>query len=440
MSTTTQLKSRPIADGATFVPPGYKRTEVGVIPEDWKVLPLCVCLHKAPDYGINAAAVAFDDNLPTYLRITDIEDGHFSPAPQVSVKHPNAVAFFLNKGDLVFARTGASVGKSYLYNPIDGPLVFAGFLIRISPDLAVLEPAFLAYYSQSKRYWSWVATMSIRSGQPGINGQEYGTLQLPLPETGEQRAIAGALSDVDGLIAALDKLIAKKRAIKQATMQQLLTGKTRLPGFSGKWRACTLGDVGLFSKGRGIKRADVSDYGVACIRYGELYTRYHDYVITPVSRISSEVALTAQPIKTGDLLFAGSGETAEEIGRCAAYIGEEATYAGGDIIILTPTGQNSFYLGHLINHETVAAQKARLGQGDAVVHISSRNLARVEIELPPVEEQTAIAAILSDIDAELAALEQHRDKTKQIKQGMMQELLTGRVRLVKPESQMEMGA
>ena len=144
------------------------------------------------------------------------------------------------------------------------------------------------------------------------------------------------------------------------------------------------------------------------------------------------MAATALPIKTGDLLFAGSGETAEEIGRCAAYLGMEQAYAGGDIIVLTPLGQNSVYLGHLMNHPIVSAQKARMGQGDAVVHIYINNLAQVQIELPSITEQNAIASVLSDMDAEITTLEQRRDKTRAIKQGMMQLLLTGRVRLVKP--------
>lgn len=291
------------------------------------------------------------------------------------------------------------------------------------------DPLFVAYLLRTIDYHSH----SGKSGVPGVNRNDLHGLDVKLPSHSEQRAIAGALSDVDGLIGALDKLIAKKRAIKQGTMQQLLTGKTRLPGFTANWSHCTLGDLGTFSKGRGIKRDDVSDDGLPCIRYGELYTRYHNYIVTPSSRIAPVVARAALPIKTGDLLFAGSGETAEEIGRCAAYLGSEPAYAGGDIIVLTPTGQNSLYLGHLMNHETVAAQKTRLGQGDAVVHISSRNLAQVEIELPPVDEQNAIATVLSDMDAEIAALEYRRDKTKGIKQGMMQGLLTGRVRLVKPE-------
>ena len=269
------------------------------------------------------------------------------------------------------------------------------------------------------------------SGVPTLNRNDVHQHLVACPSLPEQRAIAEALSDVDKLLGALEKLIAKKQGIKQAAMQQLLTGKTRLPGFSGAWKTKRLEGLGSFSKGRGIKREDVSDTGLPCIRYGELYTRYKDYILNPVSRIPSAVALEALPIKKGDLLFAGSGETAEEIGICAAYLGEELAYAGGDVITLTPSGQNPIYLGHLMNHPTVATQKARMGQGDAVVHISASNLAQVRIELPPLTEQTAIANILFDMDAEIAALERRRDKTRAIKQGMMQQLLTGRVRLVK---------
>ena len=259
-------------------------------------------------------------------------------------------------------------------------------------------------------------------------------IEIPDIPLEEQRAIAEVLSDVDGLINALDALIAKKRAIKQATMQQLLTGKTRLPGFNGAWETKRLGEIGSLVKGRGIKRDDVTDEGVPCIRYGELYTRYKDYILKIESRIPSSVAATSLPIKTGDLLFAGSGETAEEIGRCAAYLGEEQAYAGGDVIVLTPSGQNSIYLGHLMNSPTVSAQKTRMGQGDAVVHIYINNLAQVQIELPPIDEQRVIASVLSDMDTEITALEHRRDKTIAIKQGIMQQLLTGRVRLLKSNS------
>jgi len=208
---------------------GYKRTEVGIIPEDWEVRRLSNMLKIKPQYGINAPTVDYNGNLPFYIRITDIsEDGYFSPETVVAVNRNNSNQFYLEEGDIVFARTGASVGKSYLYNPLDGKLVYAGFLIRIRPDHNKLIPNFLSQYVKTGAYWNWVRTMSMRSGQPGINGNEFGQLLIPSPKIKEQRAIATALSDVDALIAVLDKLIVKKCAIKTAVMQQLLTGRTRL--------------------------------------------------------------------------------------------------------------------------------------------------------------------------------------------------------------------
>ncbi|MDE0017620.1 MAG: restriction endonuclease subunit S [Candidatus Poribacteria bacterium] len=199
--------------------------------------------------------------------------------------------------------------------------------------------------------------------------------------------------------------------------------------FSGEWETKQLKELGQFSKGRGIKRDDVSDEGLPCVRYGELYTRYQDYILKIASRIPPSVAATALPIKKGDLLFAGSGETAEEIGRCAAYLGEEQAYAGGDVIVLTPSGQNPIYLGHLMNSAIVSAQKARMGQGDAVVHIYINNLAQVQVELPPITEQNAIAETLSDMDGLLNALDALIAKKRAIKQAAMQQLLTGKTRL-----------
>jgi len=187
------------------------------------------CLLSRPDYGINAAAVPFSDSLPSYIRITDIsEHGRFSPSPRVSVKASSANQYYLHKGDVVFARTGASVGKSYLYDPCDGPLVFAGFLIRVRPNPDLLVSAFLAAYTTTKPYWNWVRLMSMRSGQPGINGNEYAQLPLSLPPLPEQSAIAAVLSDMDAELTALEARRDKTRALKQAMMQELLTGRTRL--------------------------------------------------------------------------------------------------------------------------------------------------------------------------------------------------------------------
>ena len=407
---------------------GYKRTVVGLIPENWTIRSLLSCLRSAPNYGINAAAIPFDDALPTYLRITDIgEDNQFRPSPRVSVRHPNVQTFFLNKGDLVLARTGASVGKSYLYNPNDGPLVFAGFLIRVSPNPGELQPVFLAYCVQSKRYWNWVATVSIRSGQPGINGQEYGTLLLPLPGPAEQRAIAEALSDVDGLLGALEALIAKKRAIKQAAMQQLLTGKTRLPGFSGEWETKRVGDI-------------------FAIRVGSSKSQYivhgGSYLIVDMGSVAPDGRLIAakNTNQAGDFLLKGELVMPKDdigsgkiIGK-VAYIDANGLYVLGDHIyaLRLKQGQPRFF-SYLINHyETNSSLRSKVG-GSAQLGLQRKAVEEQGVPVPTLEEQVAISAFLSDMDAEIAALEQRRDKTRAVKQGMMQQLLTGRVRLVKPE-------
>ena len=191
-----------------------------------------------------------------------------------------------------------------------------------------------------------------------------------------------------------------------------------------------LGDVGVFTKGSGVKKDEVVVEGLPCIRYGEIYTHHNDHVRAFNSFITAATAKQSQRLAKGDLLFAASGETTEEIGKCVAFLWDQEAYAGGDIVILRPSGQSSEYLGYLLNHASVSAQKARMGQGDAVVHIGARSLARVELHLPPLPEQTAIAEVLADMDAELTSLDQRRDKTRALKQGMMQELLTGKTRLV----------
>src|SRR5690606_21813095 len=130
---------------------------------------------------------------------------------------------YLGENQIVFARTGASVGKTYLYNPKDGELVFAGFLIRTKINSEKANAKYIFYNTRTKSYWNWIVSNSMRSGQPGINSNEIKNIQIPLPPLAEQEAIANALSDADAWIEKLEQLIAKKRLIKQGAMQTLLT-------------------------------------------------------------------------------------------------------------------------------------------------------------------------------------------------------------------------
>jgi type I restriction enzyme, S subunit len=388
--------------------PGYKETEVGVIPEDWEVALLGDCLSAHPDYGINAPAAPYSDRLPVYIRITDItEDGRFSPDKLVSVKSPASNNYYLTEGDIVFARTGASVGKSYRYNPNDGALVFAGFLIRVRPDARKLLPAFVAACVTTGTYWNWVRLMSMRSGQPRINGNEYAQLPIPRPSVEEQRAIAEALSDVDALIGALDRLIDKKRDLEQAAMQQLLTGQKRLPGFSEEWEVKRLATVCAMKSGQGITDANIDGF-----------SKYPCYGGNGLRGVTSR--------------FTHNGCYAL-IGRQGALCGnvlsvEGMFFASEHAIVVTAFPQTDI---HWLNYVLEKMHLNQYSESSAQPGLSVAKLLKLALTAPPNKaEQTAIAEVLSDMDTEIAALERRRDKTRALKQGMMQELLTGRTRLV----------
>lgn len=196
-----------------------------------------------------------------------------------------------------------------------------------------------------------------------------------------------------------------------------------------EWNQISLGSLGLFSKGSGVKKDEAKSGSLPCIRYGELYTHHNDYVKKYNSYISEIVSKGVKKLKHGDILFAGSGETKEEIGKCAAFLGQEEAYAGGDIVILSPRNINSKFLGYLLNTPVIAKQKASKGQGDAVVHISANSLANIQLPIPPKPEQQAIATALSDTDELINSLEKLISKKEAIKTGTMQELLTGKKRL-----------
>lgn len=196
------------------------------------------------------------------------------------------------------------------------------------------------------------------------------------------------------------------------------------------WTEYRLCEIGTFQKGSGISRDEMLSGSLPAVRYGELYTAHDNYVKRYTSHISEEVAQKALKVGCGDILFACSGETKEDIAKCAAIIDDFDVYAGGDIIALRPTIKtNPVFLGYILNTADVVRQRSQLAQGDAIVHISTDALKSFVIALPSYQEQCQIAAALSDIDALIANLEKLIAKKKAIKHGAMQELLTGKRRL-----------
>jgi len=413
---------------------GYKRTEVGVIPEEWQVEPFADLFTFRN--GVNADKDSYGHGVRFVNVLEPITYSHIYGSEIVGlVSLPASIAatYAVVLGDVLFNRTSETqeeVGLASVYLG-EEKTVFGGFVIRGRPRQGAFDPVYSGYALRAPWIRSQIVPMGQGAIRANISQANLALVVAPVPELPEQRAIASALSDVDALLDGLTRLIAKKRDLKQAAMQQLLTGQTRLPGFTGEWDARKLGSLGRFVKGSGVRKDEASSGSLPCIRYGEIYTVHNDVIREFRSFISREVAGHALALQSGDLLFAGSGETKEEIGKCVAFVDSVEAYAGGDIVVLRPTSSvDSTFMGFLLNAPGIAKQKASKGQGDAVVHISASSLADIETQLPELDEQQAIAEVLSEMDTELTALEARREKSVALKQAMMQELLTGRTRLV----------
>lgn len=264
-----------------------------------------------------------------------------------------------------------------------------------------------------------------------LTKRDFEKLVFVVPPLFEQRKVARILSTWDKAIEMLERLTSNTQAQKKALMQKLLLGRVRLSGYSKSWNIHQLDQIGSFAKGKGIRRDQVTDSGFPCVLYGEIYTRHNDYIRKFFSFIDPTIAKTSRKIKQGDLLFAGSGETAEEIGKCVAYLGDKQVYAGSDIIVFSPERQviDSKFLVYLMNWGPVATRKARFGQGNSVVHISIKNLGKIELFLPDIDEQRAISGLLSEMDEIAINLGKQLDRIKLEKQALTLQLLTGKRRV-----------
>ena len=274
-----------------------------------------------------------------------------------------------------------------------------------------------------------------------LYGSDMEGFKLPLPPLAEQRAIATALSDVDALLDGLDRLIKKKRDLKQAAMQQLLTGQTRLPGFSGEWEVKPLMHVGGCIRGVTYRTdRDLSTSDTPDTKRLLRSTNVQDAVIVlseiqfvNVGRVSSE-----QVLRKNDVLICMANGSKALVGKAGVFnISDGYTYTFGAFMatfrIDTKRAHPGFVAALFQTHQ-YRAYVNNLLAGSAINNLSPASIESLEFSFPPYPEQTAIAAVLTDMDNELSALECRRDKTHALKQGMMQELLTGRTRLVAPES------
>jgi len=390
----TQTETLQTVEGPD-VPPGYKRTEVGVIPEDWKIIPIgeLFVVKAGGDFNPERSSATQDEKhpYPIYANGLDAEGLH------------GFCDYAEAQGGSITVTARGTLGVAFFR---ESAFTAIGRLLVLQPT----SPLDGRYYAQ---YINTCVRFAIEStGVPQLTAPQIVRHLLPYPPLHEQHAIAEVLSDVDGLIEALDKLIAKKRAIKQAAMQQLLTGKIRLPGFSGEWEVRRLGNILQLQYGKSQK-------GIA--EEGGEY---------PILATSGIVGKTNQYLYDKPSIIIGRKGTIDT----PFYIDvpfwpiDTTFYA---VISDKYSPKFIFYLLTTINWQSY-------NEASGVPSLSADTVHSIEVFIPArVEEQTAIATVLSDIDAEIEALERRREKVKQIKRGMMQELLTGRIRLVRPATEKE---
>lgn len=415
---------------------GYKQTDVGVIPNDWDLLP------------ISTLTTEFRGGAP--LKPTDFTNRGVKVLPKVGVVRTGVL--YISEKDIQFcsiayadAHTRNQVDKAYTVVVLrdlvpSGPSI--GLMVEIDTDeIFVLAQGVYGFRVNSTRAdaryliqlsnTSWYRTLAnsimVGSTQVHITNTAFKQIVLPVPAIAEQRAIATALSDVDALLSKLDALIAKKRDLKQAAMQQLLTGKTRLPGFSGEWEVKRLGDLLQMPATYGIVTAgDFQLQGVPMIRGGDIK---HGRIIggLPFVTLAKSKEYSRTIVQSGDVVISLVGYPGEAAVVEAVMEGANISRAVGLLRPLKPL--SSLYLASYLNSTQGKANFLTPSAGSAQLVVNLRDLNLLKVPFPHLAEQTAIATVLSDMNTELTALEARREKTRALKQGMMQELLSGRIRL-----------
>ena len=406
---------------------GYQKTEAGLLPVDWEVAPLGSFVGITS--GASPSLFRFSGGCIPYFKVEQLSSAE---------KYLDATdtPYLFDRGDTVpgqsvmFAKRGAAIALNKVRILKQASFMDTN-LMALTPREG-LECEYLYYALEHIGLWRFADTTSI----PQINNKHVKPLSFPLPSLPEQRAIATALSDVDALLDGLDRLIAKKRDLKQAAMQQLLTGKKRLPGFHGEWEVKAMPKVCWFQEGPGVRNTQFTTSGVKLLNGTNIFRGRISLDTTErfISQSEAHGPYAHFLAECGDIVIACSGISVAKFHEKVAVVSAEHLpfCMNTSTMRFKPNLEDlaPSYLSHFLMSDIFKRQIAPQATGSAQLNFGPSHVSKVTVPLPAVPEQSAIAAVLSDMDAELTALTQRRDKTRALKQGMMQELLTGRTRLV----------
>ena len=413
--------------------PGYKYSDIGYVPEEWDVKRLC-----------NFASVATGSTPPTsdatnygedFLFVSPVDMGEAKLITRTEKKlSPKGFSMSRKfpRGSILFVCIGSTIGKCGI----------ASTELTSNQQINAIFPS--PIFSEDYLYYAMAAAsprvraLAGEQAVPLVNKTQFSETYVPLPPLPEQRAIAQALSDVDALLATLDQVIAKKRDLKQAAMQQLLTGQARLPGFSGEWKEKTLGELGEIT-GAGVdKKIHLNEMPVRLLNYMDVYKKdflkaddfWHEVTAKP-----DQVKRCA--VQRGDVFFTPTSEVRDDIGHSAVAIEDapDVVYSYHVVRLRLSEVWDIGFRAYAFKAKRFLDQASTQCEGSGTRYVITLPKFRaMTVQYPAeIEEQKAIAAVLSDMDSELAALEARRDKTRNLKQAMMQELLTGKTRLMPKE-------
>ena len=396
-------------------------------PGDWEEKAVTALTKEVITGGTPSTARPdyWDGDIP-WLSSTEIHQRRvFAPTRYITLLGLNSSsAKIAPKGSVLIALAGQGKTRgtaALLMSPMALNQSLAALVANEETDSRFLFYLFSANYSKLREL------SSGDGGRGGLNKRLLRSLSFTVPSAKEeQEAIAETIAAFDTHISNLAALIEKKRAIRDAALEDLVSGRTRLAGFTEPWTESSLGSIGTFTKGAPLSKADISETGTPFILYGELYTTYSE-VTYKVFRHTKKQAQAEHYSRIGDVIIPTSGETAEEIATACCVMIPDVILAG-DLNIYRTSEMDGRFLSYVINH-VVNRQISELAQGISIIHVNAKALGKIVVRYPSMKEQSAIVKIIDSMDEELLALEAEREKMTQIREGVMDDLLTGRKRL-----------
>lgn len=416
------------------IPQGYKQTELGVIPTDWQ-------LQSVGEYCTVRARIGWQglrsDEYLTFgeyglITSTDIVDGSINWGTCYFVSKTRYLQdsnIIVQEDDTLISKDG-TIGKVGIVQNMPFPSTLNSGVFVIRPKFDSIYKRYLGCIFKSIYFQDFISRLTAGSTIVHLYQKDIVNFIYPVPTLVEQRAIAEALSDIDGLIAALDKKIAKKRLIKQGVMQQLLTGKKRLPEYTDKWEYVRFGDCAEIYRGgspRPIEKFITKQVGgINWIKIGDVKSN-DKYISRTEERIIPEGVSRSRQVYVGDFILSNS----MSFGRPYILNIEGCIHDGWLVIQNYHKRFDKDFLYYILCSENVMAQYIGMAAGSSVKNLNKDKVASLLLFIPKtIDEQQAIATILSDMDKEIGDLEAKRDKYRLLKLGMMQKLLTGQIRLI----------